>query len=1097
MPSSVASAPEHPPLDGSLLLSDLINFHMQKNPTFPIWLYSDDKVAGNTTEITFLELGRAAHRVAHALRPARRGAEGQVVMLIAHTDTILHHAIVAGMSIAGLVPFLVSPRNSAAAVADMMRKTGCSRIVTLHHAHQRLIDDIREEITGLELTVEELPTMAYAFPKLGHELEADPFEPYDPPATRPDLDKPAIYIHSSGSTGFPKPIAHSYRVQIHWMTQPGIRGYGKISAPRRIGVMSLPAFHSYGLVVQLYVPISALVTAVVYPPRSATDPRAPPVIPTSDNILDGVRQTGCKFLMTVPSFIEQWSTSKDAVEELKKMDLIIYGGGPLPVKIGDALCAAGVPIGGEYGGTEFGCPVEIPDRRDITDGDWLWMRFSDELKLRWVPQGDNTYELQVLTTETNQMAVENLPDVKGYATSDVFLKHPTKRNMWKIVGRTDDVITLASGEKTVPAPMESIIGSSPLLQGAVMFGRERNQVGILIEPRSEFAVDTENEKSVAEFRNRIWPLIEEANKTAPAFSRIFKEMILIANRDKPMSRAGKGTVQKKATISNYESEIDALYSAVEESSRLPNGLAGPSAWTEEVLEAWLTEHARAISPGHSIDPSTDLFAQGFDSLSVTYLRNQLLGALRKSSDANIRSAVSRIPPNVIFENPTVKLLAKSIASLVSQAGSSQTSNVKTQHIVAINAMIEKYSVGLNGTANGVVANGTLHGEKVPTVVLLTGSTGGLGSFVLSQLLENPNVERVYALNRPSSSTSVEERQKSAFLDRGLSVDLLQSKKLVYVEADASQDKCGLSSALYSEIRDSVTIIIHNAWRLDFNLSLASFEPNVKSTRHLVDLGLDSLHKHTLRFIFTSSVGTAQSWDHAQGPYPEEVQLDPSVAVGGGYGESKYVCERILAKSGLHATSLRIGQIAGGPNGSWATTDWLPIIVKSSVALGALPDAHGVVSWMRAQEVAASVLDIAFAKEAPPPALNVVNPRAAPWVDVITSIKDSVIKQKSLKNNDLSTVPFQDWFARLEKRAEGASSEDLVNIPAIKLLEFFRGMACSDQISRSRSAETEAGGIANFDTSKSQLVSQTMARMQAVGDAEAGSWVRYWCSKGFF
>lgn len=50
---------------------------------------------------------------------------------------------------------------------------------------------------------------------------------------------------------------------------------------------------------------------------------------------------------------------------------------------------------------------------------------------------------------------------------------------------------------------------------------------------------------------------------------------------------------------------------------------------------------------------------------------------------------------------------------------------------------------------------------------------------------------------------------------------------------------------------------------------------------------------------------------------------------------------MIIKSGLRATSLRIGQIAGGPNGSWATTDWVPIIVKSSIALGAFPISHGV------------------------------------------------------------------------------------------------------------------------------------------------------------
>ncbi|KAF9223056.1 putative nonribosomal peptide synthetase [Gyrodon lividus] len=978
----------------------------------------------------------------------------------------------------------------------MMKKTNCSRIVTLHHAHESLIDGIRGEVSGGELIFDELPTLGYAFPKLGNEVESDPFHPY-PSGLRPDLDNPAIYIHSSGSTGFPKPIAHSYKVQIHWMTQPAVKDCRDVPPPRRLGVMELPPFHTYGVLLQLYVPIAYLVTAVLYPPRSVTDPRVLPVIPTSDNILDSVRRTKCKILMTVPMFLEQWVTSKDAIEELKKLDQITYGGGPLAVKVGDALCAAGVRIRSGYGGTEFGGPVLSHTEEHIADGDWLWMRFADHVKIRWEPQGDGTYECQVLTTENNQMAVENLPDVKGYATSDLFVKHPTK-DMWKIVGRVDDVITLASGEKTVPAPMEAIIESSPLLRGVVMFGRERGQVGILIEPRPEHVVDIQDDQAVAEFRNKIWPLVEEANATAPAFSRIFKEMILITDRDKPILRTPKGTVQKKATMKAYETEIDVLYDAVEATFQSPNGLAGPSTWTADFLEEWLTDHACTISRGHSINPDTDLFAQGFDSLSVTYLRNQLLNALRKSADADVRSAASRMSLNVIFDNPTIKQLAARIASLVNEVGEPQTLDAKERRIAAMDAMIEKYTVGLNGPANGVAINGTIDGETNPTraVVLLTGSTGGLGSFLLSKLLENATVERVYALNRPSSSTPIEERQRSAFLDRGLSADLLCSTKLVYVEADASQDKCGLSSGVYDEIRDSVTTIIHNAWRLDFNLSLASFEPNVKATRNLVDLGIDSVHRNRLRFVFTSSIGSAQSWNREKGLFPEEVQPDPSAAIGAGYGESKYVCERIIVQSGLHATSLRIGQIAGGHNGSWATTDWVPIIVKSSIALGALPDAYGIVSWMRAEEAAASVLDVAFTIQAPPPALNIVNPRGAPWVDVMSSVRDAILKQKSLRSEELSMIPFKDWFARLEKKAEGASSEDLVDIPAIKLLEFFRKIALGDQWARTQTAtHTEAGGITAFSTTKAQLVSKTMAQMRPVGAVEAHSWVQYWISKG--
>ena len=50
------------------------------------------------------------------------------------------------------------------------------------------------------------------------------------------------------------------------------------------------------------------------------------------------------------------------------------------------------------------------------------------------------------------------------------------------MGRLDDVIILGSGENVVPAPMETVIMSSPLIGSAVMFGRARSQVGLLIEP---------------------------------------------------------------------------------------------------------------------------------------------------------------------------------------------------------------------------------------------------------------------------------------------------------------------------------------------------------------------------------------------------------------------------------------------------------------------------------------------------------------------------------------------------------------------------------------------------------------------------------------
>jgi hypothetical protein len=47
-----------------------------------------------------------------------------------------------------------------------------------------------------------------------------------------------------------------------------------------------------------------------------------------------------------------------------------------------------------------------------------------------VHHSGNIYELQLITTDTFGLAVENLPDVAGYATKDLWLKHPIK-DLWR------------------------------------------------------------------------------------------------------------------------------------------------------------------------------------------------------------------------------------------------------------------------------------------------------------------------------------------------------------------------------------------------------------------------------------------------------------------------------------------------------------------------------------------------------------------------------------------------------------------------------------------------------------------------------------------
>ena len=54
------------------------------------------------------------------------------------------------------------------------------------------------------------------------------------------------------------------------------------------------------------------------------------------------------------------------------------------------------------------------------------------------------------------------------------------------------------------------------------------------------------------------PVIEEANRVAPAYARIFKEMIIVTGPAKPLPRAAKGTVVRPQALDAYAHEIDNL-----------------------------------------------------------------------------------------------------------------------------------------------------------------------------------------------------------------------------------------------------------------------------------------------------------------------------------------------------------------------------------------------------------------------------------------------------------------------------------------------------------------------------------------------------------
>ncbi|KAI0345580.1 acetyl-CoA synthetase-like protein [Trametopsis cervina] len=1071
-----------PPLDGSITpILGTIDWQAQHNPDLPCiqWPSADSPMRlGSVTNAQYVE---ATHRIANILRPGKRGQDGDKIAILIHTDTLLYGAILAGCMRAGLTPFPMSPRNSGPAVCNMMEKTGTHRILSDSHT-SALIAEVLEELSEKSYAAEvtEMPGLFDAFPSLApgsSERAVAPVEPYpyEEPKSFEDI---LLIVHSSGSTGFPKPISWSHQYYLNAM-RCSVALYAREHGTKWF-VGALPPFHAYALGWQMALPWISGVPGSHYAPQYP----APPVNPTPDNNLLACQLTGCNAVPAVPAFVETWSRSEQAVEYLKSLDILLFAGGPLSTKCGDELAAAGVKISSIYAGTEFGAATDPfypkePGEFDRTPLDWEWLRFNPRFNVRWVPQGDGSFECQFMACDTHVPAVNNLGDLNGYSTSDLFIPHPTKKGLWKICGRADDVIVLKTAEKIVPLAQEGHVLSSPLVKGAIMFGRGRDEAGILIEPKEEYQFDPTDEQALVDFRNKIWPIVEEANRKAPAFAKIFKEMIIVTDPKRPFPRAAKGTLLKKQLLALYETDIDRLYETVENSTNVKD-TKPPRSWDLEDVEDWLLEVASAVNDT-PITASEDIFQQGYDSLSATFLRARIVAALRMTKQVEASQHVSQ---NFIFDHPTIEQLASSIHALVNPEA--DTKDLTSDHLQQVRDMIAKYTDNLPAAR---VSRGRRSHSKA--IVLLTGSTGNLGAHILAALLRDSRVSKVYTLDRPSSETPVATRLASAFEDRGLPVDLLSSDKLVPLAGNLSAENFGLVGEVFNELKNSLTDVIHNAWAVHFSYGLSHFENLIAGTRKLVDLalGLD----RSVRVLFTSSIATVGNWNPVDGPVPEEFLPESAMDPNSGYSSSKYVVEQMFEKArlrGLDAVALRVGQLCGSSTtGAWNTTDWVPILVKSSIALGAFPDTSGPVNWIAMDSVADAVLDLVFSEEEPAGLLNVVHPKTVSWRETLEGVNKAL-------GVTLPFIPFGDWVARVQARSSDASPQTLDAIPAIKLLDFFGGVAARSKEAASHGISADALGVAMLQTTKLQQYSASVRALPPLGEQHAKMWIAYWKAKNF-
>ncbi|KAK7222781.1 hypothetical protein V2G26_010784 [Clonostachys chloroleuca] len=864
----------------------------------------------------------------------------------------------------------------------------------------------------------------------------------------------AFIVHSSGSTGLPKPIYQTHRQCLsNYATGTGMRAF-----------VTLPLFHNHGL--------STMFRGFVSGQRTAIYNANLPL--TNGHLVAAMEAADFESFHCVPYALKVLAETKEGIRQLAKARLVLFGGSSCPDDLGDLLVQNDVNLVSHYGATEMG-QLMTSQRDPKTDKYWNYVRPLEKVKpYLWFDEiTPGIFELVVLDGLPTKTISNSDEPPNSYRTRDTFVKHPTIADAWKYLGRLDDRVTLFNGEKVLPVPYEHRVRQSELVQDCLVFGVGKAFPGLLIMP-SEHAAATPAE----ELLDQLWPIIDDANEKGEQFGRISREMVAILPAGTAYPRTDKGTVIRAACYQHFNDLIESVYEKFETSADGGERLALEGSELQDYLKNLFTERVGV----QILDNETDFFAAGIDSLQAINARSHLVRELDLGGNV--------LGQNVVFDYPNITRLTEYLVSL--RTGSTIVEKKEEEIMEELVAKYGKFEPFQAGTS-------VPEGE----VVLLTGATGSLGAHILSQLLSLPHITHVYCLVRASSPTVAQERVLHSLNTRGLSPhhrsahariiaslregglpSSQHSAKFTALPADLSLPDLGLGSTVYESLRTTVTSVIHSAWAVNFTLKVRSFEAqHIAGLRHLLDLCLSVPFSRPARLSFISSISAAAGTP-SPGRVAETFVREPGHAQNMGYARSKWVAEHIIkaaaSSTGMEARVLRSGQIIGDSvMGLWNSTEAIPLMFRAAVTLGALPALDETPSWLPVDKSARAVLELTNLaeggskvegyfqrREDPDVVYHVQNPHTSEWTkDILPALAAAGL--------EFEIVSQREWVQRLRD----GEQDPTVN-PTVKLLDFFTDKYDNDKPGRSglvfETQKTEDGSQAisgGFDVVKSGLLAK--------------------------
>jgi fatty acid CoA ligase FadD9 len=862
------------------------------------------------------------------------------------------------------VAILASVDHLADAVELALTAHAPKRVVVFDYHPQ--IDDHREAFDTATTRLAELHVTVEA---LDDVIAAGAQHSDGPEIPRGHGDDLRLLIYTSGSTGTPKGAMYTDRLMAktfggwfgpYWDTE------GKLPA---ITLSFMPLSHIMGRVI-LYSTLGAGGTAY-FAAKADLSTLLEDLALVRPTKLDLVPRLWEMLFQEVQSEVDRRTTDgadRDAVElqVMAEQRENLIGGRQLSAMTGSAPISPELRAWTEefidihlvngYGSTEDGIVlvddklrrppildyklVDVPDLgyfatdRPHPRGE-LWVKSTDVIP--------GYYKRPEVTAE--------LFDADGwYHTGDVFAEIGPDQLTY--VDRRNNVLKLSQGEFVTVSKLEAAYGGHPSVRQIFVYGNSaRSYVLAVIVPTDDALA------SVGGDTDAVKPLLSEAlQNIAREFGLQSYEIprdFLVETRPFTLENGLLTGIRKLARPQlkeYYGPELEQLY------VDLTNGQAdvmrtlrqdGANRPTLETVSKAAGALLGAASSDASPDAAfTDL---GGDSLSALTFANLLHDIFTVD-----------VPVGVIV-SPASDLAA--IAAYIDEqrAGGSKRPTYDAVHgrdateVHARDLTLDKF---LDEATLAAAPSLPGPASEVRTV-LLTGSTGFLGRYLLLQWLERMDLVdgKVIALVRAKSDDDARARLDATF-DSGDPKLLehyrsLAAEHLEVLAGDKGEANLGLEQTTWQRLADTVDLIVDPAALVNHVLPYSQlFGPNAVGTAELIRIALTTRIKP---FVYVSTIGVGDQIE--PGKFVEETdvrQMSPTRKVdesyANGYGNSKWAGEVLLREAhdltGLPVSVFRCDMImadttyAGQLNVPDMFTRLILSVVATGIAPGSFYDADG-------------------------------------------------------------------------------------------------------------------------------------------------------------